>query len=101
MSYAEHVLSNRRLTILRLLERDPDYSLNDSVVQMVLVEFGHAVSRDVVRTDLAWLSEQGLVVTKMVAERVEVATLTTRGVDVALGRTVVPGVQRPSPQSLP
>lgn len=100
MSYQDHVQENRRLTILRLLEREPDYAVNDSVIQMTLAEFGHGVSRDVVRTDFAWLQEQGLTTVRVIAERVQVCKLTPRGVDVARGLVVVPGVQRPSPGSV-
>jgi DeoR/GlpR family transcriptional regulator of sugar metabolism len=98
MSYLTHVAENRRLTILRLLEQQPDYSLNDAVIQLSLGPFAHNVSRDVVHTDLRWLEEQGLVTVDVVAGTCWVAKITTRGVDVALGRTVVPGVQRPSPR---
>lgn len=97
MSYAEHVAANRRLTILRLLEQDADFALNDSVLQIALSDFGHGVSCDVVHTEMAWLSEQGLITVEVVQSRVRVAKLTTRGLDVAKGRAVIPGVQRPSP----
>jgi len=49
-----------------------------------------------VRTDLAWLAEQGLLQTATTGD-VTMATLLTRGVDVAAGRAVVPGVKRPLP----
>jgi len=88
---------NRRICILRLLEAQSEYSANDSVLQMALEAFGFAESRDALHTDLQWLEEQGVVTTRIVGERVWVAKLTSRGVDVAKGRTVVPGIQRPSP----
>jgi DNA-binding transcriptional ArsR family regulator len=88
--------SDRRLVILRSLA-DQNFELNDSVLQVVLDEFGHNVSRDVVRTELSWLAEQGLVTLEDVGKgRVIVATLTERGGDVAAGRAKVPGVRRPS-----
>lgn len=96
--YTDFVAEDRRLGILRFLAEDADYSLNDSVLQTALDHIGHGVSRDVLRTDLAWLAEQGLVTVEAVmGGKVAVATLTARGADVAGGRAVVPGVKRPTP----
>ena len=86
---------DRRLVILRALF-DQNYTLNDSVLQAALEELGHNVSRDVVRSELAWLSEQGFVTLQVAGGRITVATLTERGSDVATGRAKVPGVRRPS-----
>jgi hypothetical protein len=58
--------------------------------------YGHTASLDQVRTDLAWLAEQGLVSSRTTAD-VTIATLTARGVDVATGRAVQPGVKKPMP----
>ena len=97
MNYAKHITQDRRLAVLRLLADDPGYSHNDSVLQTALDAIGHTVSRDQVRVDLAWLEEAGLVTVRVVNETIHVATLTKRGIDVAAGRAVVPGVKRPSP----
>lgn len=86
----------RRLVILQFLSEDDDYSINDSTLDMCLAGIGHGVSRDVLHTDLAWLAEQGLATLEEV-DSILVATLTTRGDDVAKGRAVVPGVARPRP----
>ncbi len=98
VNYLAHVAENRRLTILRMLDGTPGYSLNDAVVQATLEQFAHKVSRDVVSSDFSWLSEQGLVDVEAVTAHVWVATLTQRGVDVANGRAEHPGVARPSPR---
>lgn len=97
MSYSDHLTEDRRLVILRLLEQVPGYALNNSVVHTGLAKFAHHVSRDVINSDFAWLAEQGLVEVETVMASVQVATLTARGMDVALGRAVVPGVKRPGP----
>jgi repressor of nif and glnA expression len=94
-TFDDLLAKDRRLVILRALV-DQNYSLNDSILQTVLEEFGHAVSRDVVRSELAWLEEQGFVTLKVTGGRITVATLTERGGDVATGRAKVPGVRRPS-----
>jgi len=96
-SFPELVNADRRLVILRILEEDEGYSLNESVIQSVLEALGHSVSRDRVRTDLQWLKEQGLVTVAEVVS-VLVATLTARGADAATGRAIVPGVKRPRPR---
>jgi polyribonucleotide nucleotidyltransferase len=97
MSLAKLMEEDRRLAILRLLESQQGYHLNDSVVQDALSRLGHAVSRDQVRTDFAWLDEVGLLSVEVVLDRVHIAKLTSRGVDVAKGLATVPGVKRPRP----
>ena len=96
-SFPELVDADRRLVIMRILEEDEGYSLNESVIQSVLNALGHTVSRDRVRTDLMWLKEQGLVALSEVVS-IQVATLTPRGADVATGKASVPGVKRPRPK---
>lgn len=99
MQFDELIESDRRLVILRTLEEDPGYTMNESVIQTCLEAIGHSVSRDRVRTDLEWLREQGLVTLADVVS-VKVAKLTGRGADVACGRATVPGVKRPRPKGL-
>lgn len=96
MSYQTIVTEDIRLTILRGLEADPDYAHNEHVIRSLLAAVGHAISRDRLRSELAWLEEQGLLSMEHNAG-VSVARLTARGEDVALGRASVPGVKRPGP----
>jgi len=96
-SGAEIIARHRRLCILKLLEKDPDYSLNESILHDLVGEFGLQASRDVLRGDLAWLAEQGLAEISDV-HGLQVATLTQRGADVAHGLATHPGVKRPSPK---
>lgn len=87
----------RRLAILQLLQRDPDYSINDSLLQPLLASQGHGVSIAVVRADLAWLEQLGLLSTNELPG-CTVALLRSDGVDVAMGVSVVPGIARPRPE---
>jgi hypothetical protein len=97
MSYQETVAQDRRLSILLVLSESPGYSANAFLVRDAVGDiYGHNVSLDQLRTDLAWLAEQALVSTKTTGE-VTVATLLARGVDVAAGRAITPGVKRPMP----
>lgn len=93
--YAEHV----RLSVLRLLDSQPTYSANDSVLTQGTEALGLTCTRDQMRGHLAWLKEQGLVTLLVPMTGVTVATLTERGGDVALGRSRIPGVARPSPKA--
>jgi Fe2+ or Zn2+ uptake regulation protein len=96
MSYQQTVQEHLRITILKMLVDDPDYTMNDSIITDLMPDFGHSPSRDQVRTELSWLKDQGLVQYDN-HPRIIIASLTQRGADVALGRTTVPGVKRPSP----
>ena len=93
-NFSTHLTEDRRLVLLRLLAELPVYRANSSVLNMALERFGHATTRDQVRTELRWLEEQGLVSVEDMGP-VLVATATERGLDVARGRAVVPGVARP------
>lgn len=94
ITFAEFLRRDIRLVILRLLAEMPAYRANSSVLTMALERFGHAVSRDQVKGEIAWLAEQGLVTIDDL-DAVLVATLTERGQDVASARATVPGVSRP------
>ncbi len=87
----------RRLAILQLLKADPDYSINDDLIQRLLAAQGHGVSIAVVRADCAWLEQLGLLSTNELPG-CTVAILRNDGVDVAMGVSVVPGIARPRPQ---
>lgn len=94
MSFASYLRKDARLVCLRVLAEMPGYRANSSVLTSMLDQFGHAVTRDQVKTELRWLQEQGLV-TIDEAGSVLVATLNERGQDVAEGRAVVDGIARP------
>lgn len=92
--FSEFIRPDQRLVILRLLSELPAYTSNSSVIAQLLSQFGHAMSRDQVKTEIWWLAEQGLLEVDE-AESVLVVKLTERGADVVAGRTRVPGVKKP------
>ncbi|GAB2182660.1 hypothetical protein DLREEDagrD3_28830 [Denitratisoma sp. agr-D3] len=97
MVYAEEVQKARRLAILLQLYFAPGYTAALDFVRNQVERTGYASSLDQIATDLAWLKEQGLVVTtKHGAHR-----LSDRGVDVCLARVETPGVLRPRPDEIP
>jgi hypothetical protein len=93
-AYQENVQQARRLAILLTLYFAAGYTLADEVLRTQLASAGFVVSRDLLKTELAWLAEMGFV------ERLPAGCgvqLTVRGEDVALGRSISPGVRRPAP----
>ena len=96
MSFAKFEQEDQRLVLLRLLAEVADYKVNTSILQQGLELYGHTVSRDKLHTEIAWLAEQNLVQFDQL-NTVKIVTLTQRGLDVAQGRSVVPGIKRPGP----
>ncbi|EMK5463012.1 ArsR family transcriptional regulator [Vibrio cholerae] len=94
MSFKELLKEDQRLVILRSLHEMDGMSANESILDSCLDAYGHRVSRDVVRTQMAWLAEQDLISIREL-DGFKIATLTGRGEDVATGQAVVPGVKRP------
>lgn len=97
--FAEFTRRHRRLAILRFLQASPTYTSNVSIITDVLNSdaIGIDTSRDQTTTELSWLGEQGFVTLGGSAD-FRVATATSRGVDIALGRATHPDIQRPSPR---
>lgn len=96
MNYNDYMATHRRLTILSLLAAAAAYTLHEVHLKTALKERAEAVSTDVLRAELQWLHEQGLVLAKH-ADGFWLATLTARGGDVEQGLATVPGVARPEP----
>ncbi|BCB62270.1 hypothetical protein HaloA020_29710 [Halomonas sp. A020] len=97
MSLQDFETEGRRLCILRILSRRThfttnEYSLNDELKGA----YAHIVSTDRLRSDLAWLEEQDLVILQSPRAGL-IITLTSRGSDVAEGLAKVPGIAKPRP----
>lgn len=97
MDYSEHFSQHLRIAILKVLNSAPSCRANSSILHSAVDELGLTATRDLIKTELAWLKEQGLVYLVEAGDML-VATLRERGQDVADGRTIVPGVRRPSPR---
>lgn len=96
ISFAEHQAQHRRQALLGALAHAAAYRANVVLLVQYLASIGHGAGHDQVVADLAWLRDAGLVDFDADAAPA-VATLTVRGLDVAAGRTHVPGVARPQP----
>lgn len=97
MRFADFVREDRRLQILMILEASAGYGASHYLLSHGLDAYAHQISMDMLRSDLAWLDEQGLVALS-VTDDATIAKLTQRGADAAGGRVVVPGVKRPKPE---
>ncbi|MFZ0890187.1 MAG: helix-turn-helix transcriptional regulator [Candidatus Binataceae bacterium] len=84
---ARAITRQRRLTILRLLA-------GGDVASHVLLAMVLETPQDVVRTDLAWLAENGLVRIQQIGG-LHFASLTQRGLETAAGLVETPGVESP------
>ncbi|MEQ8747338.1 hypothetical protein [Pyruvatibacter sp.] len=100
MSYAEYMMEDRRLVVLRALYQEADRRLNEAVLQRVLEGFGHRVARHAVREVLDWLVEvRAIRVETFGSGQVYIAELLERGEDHVAGRTLINGIARPSASS--
>lgn len=98
MDYGKHFSEHMRIALLRVLVGAPACKANSSILHSAMDALGLTATRDQIRSELAWLAEQRLVTTAEPGAGLVVATLTERGHDVAEGRTIAPGVQRPTPK---
>ncbi len=96
MDYADTLRRHRRLSILRMLAGAPGYSANESLIEDVLDKFRVTSTRDQVRTELGWLSDQGFVSVEDIGGLM-IATITQNGADVATGKRVHPDIEKPAP----
>lgn len=93
--FTAHWHKHLRITILKLMLTSPGYSTNESILHRSLPGLSFVLTRDQVRTELAWLAQQGLIVVNDL-QGLMVAELTLAGQDVAEGHGTHPDVQRPS-----
>lgn len=99
MNFAQYQTEDRRLVLLIALAAAAQYRANAYLLRRFCDQVGHTASADQIAGDLAWLAEAGLTTTTtgLPVPDVVVATLTSRGLDVADGRAVHPGVAKPRP----
>lgn len=93
--FADVQREHARIAILRLLNDSAPNGVNDSIMTDAINAHGIHMSRDAINTQLSWLEEQGLIRTETVGS-VVVATIRRAGQAVALGRSFVSGIKRPS-----
>ena len=94
--FSERRNEELRLLILCFLVDQIDYTATDSLIFHWIEEQWMQPAMADVRLALAWLNEEGLVVTQRPGGRLglTMATITERGVDVAKGARIYRGVAR-------
>lgn len=97
-TYAEVLIKDARLVILKELSKQVDGRLNDNSLTAVLDHFGHRRSRDWVRTQINKMEELGAV-TKTEAGTVIIAEITRAGLDHVDRRSIIEGIAKPSPEA--
>jgi hypothetical protein len=95
--YERTLAEHRRITILRLLH-DGGGAANESILKDGLEDLGleAGLTRAVVREDLKFLEVCGAIRQEWFGDKLVVAHITERGVDIAKGRIMVEGIKRPS-----
>lgn len=96
MDYAALMNADRRLVLLQALNTAPDYALRETVLARLLDGERLALGQEDLRAEFRWLADRGLVTVEY-HDDVQAVRITARGVDVAAGRTVIDGVERPRP----
>ncbi len=97
-NFEEYSARDARLIMLRGLHEQTDGRMNEKLLTALLEAFGHHRSRDYVRTQLLFMKDVGAV--KLVeAGTVMIATITRSGVDHVERRSVISGIDRPSPEA--
>lgn len=95
--YEKNLAAHRRISMLRILS-DTGGSANESILKDALEDLGlsAALTRQAVRDDLTFLEECGAIKQTWHGDRLVVAQITERGVDIAHGRAFVEGIKPPS-----
>ncbi len=90
------VNENVRLIILRALAEENNATLNDSLLERIVKQFGYTKTRDYIHNQLKWLEESAGAVRLTRVETVVMATLTRSGRYHVERVSYLEGVQRPS-----
>lgn len=97
MSYQDKMREAWRLELLKLLNSLPSYKAGQYFLYQCMTTGDlPPPSADQVETELHWMKDQGYVELSAVADMQE-AKITQRGIDIAEGRAIAPGVARVRP----
>jgi len=100
MSYQDILTADRRYLILKALSASASYTAHSLLLLKFVDGLGQKPSMDQINGDIQWLHDQGLLTATPSGIADQIATITSRGLDVAEGRSIYPGVRRPSPGEL-
>lgn len=96
-NYAKNLAEHRRIAILKLLV-EAQGATNESILQSSLGDLGLGamLTRNAVREDMKFLEDRGLIRQEWYDDKLVIAHIQRRGVDVAEGKELVEGIKRPS-----
>lgn len=94
-SFAQQLVEDRRLCMLRVLSEQPGRTANSSVLHMGVVHLRHVCSRADAINDLRVLELHQLVTLEQLTDTVYGAELTGHGEDFLRGHFDIDGVSRP------
>lgn len=91
----DYRIMDLRRRILQALHNNPSYIANDRCLLEAVREYGHAISRDQLLVELAWLDQIACVINVHGWGSLQVASLTDAGLDVVEGTLTIPGIATP------
>jgi hypothetical protein len=92
--YHQHIAEDVRRIVLDTLAREPDATLNETMISRALDGYGHRKPSKYVRDQIDWLERRGCVAITIVGD-VLIARLLPKGQDHAERRALVAGVAKP------
>jgi len=98
--YAQYILEDMRLSMLRLLSELPGYTANSSTLHSAVKGWGFVLTRSEVIRQLHWLAERALVEVEPINTDVLLVRLLDRGLDVAQGIIRHPGIKPVRPKAV-
>ncbi len=94
MDFDTYMSEDRRLVILRLLEAQDDFTLNDGLLLHGLDQLGHGVARQILQDDVVWLEQKELVELTPLSPQIMRVRLREKGQEICLGKQRIAGVRR-------
>lgn len=100
MDFDTYMSEDRRLVLLRLLEAQDDFTLNDALLLHGLEQLGHGVSRQILQDDIVWLEAAVLVAVHRLSPQIMRVRLSEKGQEVCLGKRRIAGIRRLKPHEM-
>jgi len=98
MNLQQQINAMVRLAILRILLEDNGHSQNHEIMTSAIdTATAQSLTYEQMKKHFAWLEDQKLISTEFVG-RFVMAELTRKGINVAQGKEVVPGVDKLGPE---
>ena len=92
--YRQHVAEDVRRIVLDTLAREPDATLNETMISRALDGHGHRKASAYIRDQITWLERHGCVTVTEFGD-IMIARLLPKGLDHAERRALVAGVAKP------